>query len=147
MTIQENEKGVFENIRRYILPFFIISIVAAITYLLYANRMGFFHDDWQFIFAKSAGQDIKFFFTVDRPFMGTILAKSAILLGYNALLWQVFSFLLRLAGGFVFYLLVEAVFPKIENKSPILIATLIFIVYPGFLIQPSAVSYIPHLLA
>jgi len=147
MTIQEYSKKVLEHIRRYIPHFIIIIIVAAIANLMYSNRMGFFHDDWQFVFARSAGQDIKFFFTVDRPFMGTILAKSAILLGYNALLWQVYSFILRLAGGFVFYLLIEAVFPKIENKLPILIATILFVIYPGFLIQPSAVTHIPHLLA
>lgn len=135
------------NLKRSVIDLSLIVAILAFIIIPYICQLGFYHDDWQFVFARSAGQDIKFYFTVDRPFMGTILAKSAIYLGYNAFLWQLFSFLVRLAGGFVFYLLLEAIFPKLQNKWPILFATMLFLVYPGFLIQPSAVTHIPHLLA
>jgi hypothetical protein len=133
--------------RRYFPHFFLLTLVTTAAYLPYIANLGFYHDDWQYVFARSAGQDIKYFFSVDRPFMGTILAKSAMLLGYKAVLWQLYAFLMRLAGGFAFYLLAEEMLPVKGGSRPALLAALLFLVYPGFLMQPSAVSYVPHLLA
>jgi hypothetical protein len=144
---KENQRKLPGSFQTHLIFLLLISAVAIITYLPYSTYLGFQHDDWQFVFARSAGQDIKFYFTVDRPFMGTILAKSALFLGYKALWWQIYAFLLRLAGGFVFYLLLDAVFSRMTNKTPLFLAAVFFILYPGFLLLPSAVSYSPHFLA
>jgi len=147
MHMVEFKTSLGRILRRYFPHLFVLTLLAVVTYLPYIGGLGFYHDDWQFIFARSAGQDIKFFFSVDRPFMGTILAKSAVLLGYQPLFWHLFAFLARLAGGFTFYLLAESILPQGQHRLPALLAGSLFLIYPGFLMQPSAVSYVPHLLA
>lgn len=147
MRMAEFKTSLAPILRRYSPHFFVLTLLAIVTYLPYLGGLGFYHDDWQFIFARSAGQDIKFFFSVDRPFMGTILAKSAVLLGYQPLYWHLYAFLARLLGAFIFYLLSVSLLPQGQGRLPALLAGSLFLVYPGFLMQPSAVSYVPHLLA
>jgi hypothetical protein len=129
--------------RRFLAVYAVLLITAALAYLTLVAGLGFYHDDWQLAAAKTAGHDIKFFFSVDRPFMGTFLAKSHVIFGDTPIGWHLLAFAARYAGALAFFWIVTLLWPD-RFKLNIMMAVL-FAVYPGFLQQVSAAAYAPHI--
>jgi hypothetical protein len=129
--------------RRFILVYAALLVAAALAYLTLVAGLGFYHDDWQLAAAKTAGHDIKFFFSVDRPLMGTFLAKSHVLLGDTPIGWHLLAFAARYAGAIAFFWILHLLWPGRFRLN--LMMAILFTVYPGFLQQVSAAAYSPHL--
>lgn len=54
--------------------------------------------------------------------------------------WHLFALLVRLAGGLAFLWLARLLWPQHKTGSALL--TILYLVYPGFLEQPIAATYI-----
>ncbi len=124
----------------------IIFAVAAIAYLPFINQLGFYRDDWYAIWAPATQglSTLLKMFSIDRPFMGLVYLVSSKVLGGNVLGWQLFAFILRVACSFIFFWLVRMLWPK--QKIPVLVMTVIFTIYPGFLMQPNANTFQNHFI-
>ncbi len=128
-------------------PFIAICLVALVTLLTHAPlipELGFYHDDWYLIWNGHARgyQSIPGIFQADRPFMGMIYAVAYIFLGDSPLNWHLYAFFLQLAGSLAFFWLLRMLWPKQWLATTA--ATLLFVVYPGFLQQPHANTFQNH---
>ncbi len=123
----------------FVLSIALIVAIAALAYLPLVSQLGYYHDDWHVIAGQTSGTSIFRMFTIDRPFMGLIYMITARILGDLPLIWHLFAFAVRVAGAIAFLWLLRMLWPK-ERAATTLMA-LIFVVYPGFLQEPSANTF------
>lgn len=110
--------------------------------------LGYFQDDWNFVFNSSARgpQGLLEFLILDgRPGAAWIYIPGFALLGYKPFLWQLFGVALRIATALSFWLILRSLWP--ERRYGNLIAAIFFLAYPFFTLQPLSVAYAPHLAA
>jgi hypothetical protein len=125
----------------------LIAAISALTYLPLIGQLGLYHEAWYIIWAGRT-QDLNTFvsmFSIDRPMIGYIYMRTYLLLGDNPLAWQVFAYLLRMAGAIGFFLLLRQIWPKMRLFTTT--AALLFIMYPGFLQEPNAVVFSNQLIS
>lgn len=119
-------------------PYVIIIFIAAIAYLPFLGKQGFYKDDWYQIWAgttQGSSTLIKMF-SIDRPGLGLLYALTHKLLGDKLICWHLFAFISRICVTILLYWLAKLILPEKEIPS-ILIAALA-IIYPGYLEQPFA---------
>ena len=119
----------------------LIAAISALTYLPLIGQLGLYHEAWYIIWAGRT-QDLSTLismFSIDRPMIGYIYMRTYLLLGDNPLAWQVFAYLLRMAGAIGFFLLLRQIWPRKQLFTTT--AAILFVVYPGFLQWPNAVVY------
>ncbi len=118
------------------LPVGLIVLVSALTFLPFANRLGFYRDDWYMLWsANERGPDsIIELFSIDRPFMGYTYSLTYRLLGSTPLPWQLYAFSLKTLGAIAVYGIMRLLWP--EQGRAATAAALLYLVYPGFLGQP-----------
>ncbi len=124
-----------------------LAALSALAYLSRAGALGFYTDDWYVIWGgtqRGLGQIVDFYL-VDRPFMGLPFAATFALLGNSPLAWHVYAALLRFLGGLAALWLLRQLWP--EERLATTLAAGLFVVYPGFLSQPKAVTYQLNILA
>ncbi len=117
----------------------LILLVAAITYLPLAAQLGFYHDDWHPIAGEMSNTWLVKMFAIDRPFMGVFYWLTHLVLGDQPILWHLYAFAVRMVGAFAFFWLLRMLWPKQRLATTLMV--LIFIVYPGFLQEPSANTF------
>ncbi len=66
-----------------------------------------------------------------------------LLLGGNVLYWNIAAFFLRFAGGLGFLCIIRRLWPSKSQAG--LVMGALFIIYPGFMQQSNAITYITHL--
>ncbi len=128
-------------------PLIILVLASAVAYLPQAGRLGYYRDDWNLIYAGMTQGATKFIdiYSVDRPFIGYLFSWVFYpLFGNAALPWIISAYLIRLAGALTAYWLLSLLFPR--QKLAGLFSASLFIIFPGFLQQPNAIQYQPHLL-
>jgi hypothetical protein len=125
----------------------LILLPAALAYLLFAHRYGFYYDDWYLIFAGHSQGIQKFVdvFASDRPARAFLVGAQYTLFGDNAPAYSYSAYLLRVAAAFAFYWILRRVWPHERFLS--LIAPLLFVLYPGFLDQTNAFDFQSHLVS
>lgn len=110
--------------------------------------LGYFQDDWNFVFYSSARgpQGLLEFLILDgRPGAAWIYIPGFAILGYKPALWQFFAIALRIATAINFWLILKSLWP--QRRYGNLIAAVFFLTYPFFTLQPLSVAYAPHLAA
>jgi len=124
----------------------LIAAISALTYLPLSGQLGLYREAWYIIWAgrTQALSTFVSMFSIDRPIIGYIYMRTYLLLGDNPFAWQVFAYLLRLAGAIGFFLLLRQIWPKMRLFTTT--AAMLFVVYPGFLQWPNAVVYVTSLL-
>jgi hypothetical protein len=123
-------------------PILFILLIGGIVYLPFLGRQGFYRDDWYQIWAgttQGSGMLLKMF-SIDRPLHGMIYVFTHKLLGNNLVIWHLCAFLARVTTASIFYWLLQLIWP--EQKIPCLIMASLSIIYPGFLEQPFADTFI-----
>lgn len=120
-----------------------ILVIVFMVYGLFIPYLGFYHDDFLLLAAKVNNQDISFLFSVDRPLVGIFHAKMYQLFANNPLYYHGAFFLIHLLCCIMFFYIIKKILP--ENKSFIICSSIIFAVYPGFLIYVKALTYLPHI--
>ena len=131
--------------RLIILPVVLIVLASAVAFLPLVGKLGFYHDDWFTTASRVSGISLEAMHSIDRPQMGTVYTILSDILGESPLAWQLFSWIARTITGLLFWIILRIMFPNQNRLS--LIGGLLFVLYPGFLQQPSANNYSNHWVA
>lgn len=129
-------------------PIAAIVIMALLAFGLQIPWLGFFQDDWNFVFYSSAGgtQGLLEYLVGDgRPGAIWVYALGFGMFGYEPALWQFFSLLLRLLTTITFWMILNHLWPGRSYSN--LIASIFFLAYPFYTLQPQAVAYALHWMA
>jgi len=115
--------------------------VGILAYLLLVKRMGFYGDDWYFMFdAHTQGPEFfKFIFYSDRPAGAYLMNLLYRLFGDHLIYYHLIAFLFSYIGALAFYWTLNLVWE--QNKFQNFLMALLFLVYPGFLEQVQPVIY------
>jgi hypothetical protein len=125
-----------------------IIIVALLAFGLQIPYLGFFQDDWNFVFYYSVHgiRGLFEFTTVDgRPGASWIYGLGFALLGYKPALWQFFTLLLRVLTTLTGLAILNNLWP--QRKYGNFVASIFFLMYPFYTLQPLAVTYSAHWMA
>jgi len=124
----------------------VVVILACLAYLPNLFNLGVYRDDWHIIFGGINFGPGKFveLFSIDRPFIGWNFYFLYHVLSGQILNWHLAVFFLRIIGGLIFLVLIYRLWPT-RPEVGLAMGTL-FIVYPGFLQQADAITYITHQL-
>lgn len=123
----------------------LILVAAALVYLPFVFRFGYYYDDWYLMYAAGAKGTMIFreIFSVDRPLRALVMIPAYALFGNHPLSYNLSAFLFRLISGLSLLWILRQVFPN--QRWVALSASLLFLTYPGFLSQPNAIDYQSHL--
>ena len=123
----------------------LLALISALVYLIFAQKFGYFNDDWYLMYAAGAKGAGVFWdiFSIDRPLRALVMIPAYTLFGANPLYYNLSAFLFRLAGGVSFLWVFRTLWP--ENRRTTLWMSLLFLLYPGFLSQPNAIDYLCHM--
>ena len=135
-----------KELKQILTTLLLLLIIGVLTYMPLVGKLGYYRDDWHVVWAgyTQGAQEIIELHKIDRPVMGVIYSLNYRLLGANPLNWHIYSFAIRMIGVFSFYWLLRLVWPG--KKDVAALASLLFLIYPGFLEQPTANAYSNHLL-
>ena len=111
------------------LLFLLVTIVA---YGLLLPFTGFYWDDWPFAWIANflGPQEFIPAFAGVRPFLGPIFLVTTSLIPPVPLYWQIFALLIRFLSGLSAWFAINQVWP--HHKRQTLIASLLFLVFPGY---------------
>ncbi len=123
----------------------LLVLISALAYLPLVGELGYYHDDWFPTMARVSGVSLETMHAVDRPMMGLLYQITASLLGEQPLVWHLYAWAARTLGGLALLWLLRQVFPG-WNMAAVWMVVL-YLVYPGFLQQPSANNYQNHIFA
>jgi hypothetical protein len=125
-----------------------IVIIALLAFGLQIPWLGFFQDDWNFVFYSSrlGSQGLLAFLLMDgRPGAAWVYDLGFALLGYKPAYWQAFTLLLRVLTTIVLWMILHKIWPGRRYGN--LVAAIFFLAYPFFTLQPLSVAYAPHFMA
>ncbi len=118
-------------------------VIAFIGFGLLANRLGFYQDDWPYIFYafnKGIPNLTQELYYDSRPNAAWLYIFMFNLLGFKPIAWHLAAVIFRwLTATFLWYLL-RRIWPT--HKKQATFAIYLFIIHPFFLIQPYAVNSI-----
>lgn len=122
-----------------------VVVLATLAYLPLITKLGVYRDDWHVIYGGKIWGPRVFseMFSIDRPFIGLNFTFFYSLLGDHIRLWHLAAFLLRIAGGLVFVAIIRRLWPAMYQAGVLMGA--LWIVYPGFMQQANAITYMVHL--
>ena len=113
----------------------------AICFVPFIHQQGFYWDDW----AKTLVHRLYglsgywSYYAEDRPLSAWTHIVLLIVLGEKPLNWQLFTLAMRWLSSVAMWWSMGLVWPK--HKQPLVLASLLFAVYPVFNQQPIAVTY------
>jgi hypothetical protein len=124
----------------------VLTAVSAIAFLPLIGRIGYMNDDWYLMYSAEAYGPRAFIdiFSVDRPARALVMIPAYSLFGENPLYYNLSAYAFRLLSGFAFLWLLRMLFPRRAGLT--LLASLLFLIYPGFLSQPNGIDYQSHLV-
>ncbi len=110
----------------------IFAITTIVAYGLLLPLTGFYWDDWAFAWIAKFLGPREFFpaFAGVRPFLAPIFFVTASLIPPIPIYWQIFALVIRFISGLSVRFALNQVFPHF--KQPTLIASLLFLVFPGY---------------
>jgi hypothetical protein len=111
---------------------YLFALITVSAYGLLVGQTGFYWDDWPFAWiAKFLGPQ-EFFraFAGVRPFLEPIFFATTSLVPPNPVYWQVFALVIRFIAGLSTWFALSQVWPN--HKRQVLIASLLFLVFPGY---------------
>jgi len=113
------------------IPLF-FALITVIAYGLLLPFTGFYWDDWPFAWAAKFLGPSQFIpsFAGFRPFLGPIFFITTSLIPSNPILWQIFALIIRFAATLSAWFTLNQVWPRYKFQT--LIASLLFLVFPGF---------------
>lgn len=121
----------------------LLLVVALLGFGLLSNRLGYYQDDWPYIFYaynKGISSLALELYYDSRPNAAWLYIGLFKLLGFKTLWWHLFAVLLRWLSATLLWLLLRHIWR--DHVRQVTFAILLFIVHPFFLIQPYAVNSI-----
>lgn len=120
-------------------------VLGFLSFGLLIPRLGFYMDDWPYVFyANLKGVDsLREMLTYDsRPNAAWLYMSAFRLLGFNPIAWHIFALLMRFAAVTAFWLFLRSMWR--EQKKEVVAVSLLFAVFPFFMLQPFAVGSTHH---
>ena len=113
------------------IPLF-FALITVIAYGLLLPFTGFYWDDWPFAWAAKFLGPSQFIpsFAGFRPFLGPIFFFTTSLIPSIPILWQIFALIIRFVATLSAWFALNQVWPRYKFQT--LIASLLFLVFPGF---------------
>ncbi|NWF65123.1 MAG: hypothetical protein HXY38_12550, partial [Chloroflexi bacterium] len=125
-------------------PFAFLAL-CVLSFGLLIPRLGFYMDDWPYVFyANLKGVDsLREMLTYDsRPNAAWLYMTAFRVLGFFPIAWHVFALTMRFAAVVSFWLFLRSMWR--EQKRGVIAASLLFAVFPFFMLQPFAVGSTHH---
>ncbi len=124
-----------------LIPLFFI-IITILAYGLLLPFTGFYWDDWPFAWAAKFLGPSQFIpsFAGFRPFLGPIFFVTTSLIPSNPILWQIFGLIIRFVATLSAWFALNQIWPRYKFQT--LIASLLFLVFPGYSQQWIAFTHI-----
>ncbi len=146
--VGENRK-VFVSIKRFtrwVTPFALL-LIAFFSYGVFAFQEGFHWDDWGFAWLiRTLGRPGLFdYFATNRPFLAYVYSVTTSIFDTNPVAWQLFSLLMRWLTAVSLLWVLRLIWPQRQRET--FLATVFFLVYPGFNQQAVAITYSHFFLA
>jgi hypothetical protein len=120
------------------MPWLLLGI-AFIAYGIWIPLLGYYGDDWSYIWLSFKVHDLAHFFESNRPNLIYFYNIINPVLGPTPWHWHLFIFILRWFSILAFWWLLCSLWGK-ENRV-VQISALLFAVYPGFFLQANAVTF------
>lgn len=122
-----------------------IVLVAIITHGIRLNELGFYYDDWYVLWSASArgAGSLVGLFSTDRPAMGYLYFLVYRVIGDSMLGWHLYTLAWRCVGALSFFWIMRSLWPNQKLLSTL--SAMLFVVYPGFLSEPDALTKVNHL--
>lgn len=119
----------------------LIILLSLVAYGALIMKMGFYTDDWTFnwTYQLYGSKGLFSYFSTNRPVWGLLFQLTMPLLGKNPLVWHIFGLFWRIIASLSFYWLCTELWP--DRKFLTSTAALLFSLYPGFLMQPLALTF------
>lgn len=119
----------------------LLLVVSALVYLPRINQIGYLNDDWYLMYSAHAygPQVFADIFSIDRPARALVMTPAYTLFGDNPLYYNLSAYFFRLISGFSFLWLLQMLWPR--QRTATFIASLLFLIYPGFLSQLNGIDY------
>jgi len=110
----------------------LFAIVTVIAYGSLLPLTGFYWDDWPFAWIAEFQGPGEFFpaFAGVRPFLSPIFFVTTSLIPPVPIYWQIFALVIRFASGLAAWFAFDQIWP--HHKGQTLIASLLFLVFPGY---------------
>jgi hypothetical protein len=115
-------------------------LISAVVYLPFIRQIGYLYDDWYLMYAAKAYGPLAFIdiFSVDRPARALVI-PAYILFGDNPLYYNLSAYAWRVISAFCFLWLLRMLWPR--QRFETFLASLLFLIYPGFLSQLNGIDY------
>lgn len=119
--------------------------LCVLSFGLLIPRLGFYMDDWPYVFyANLKGVDsLREMLTYDsRPNAAWLYMSAFRVLGFSPIAWHVFALMMRFSAVVSFWLFLSSMWR--EQKRGVIAVSLLFAVFPFFMLQPFAVGSTHH---
>ncbi len=123
----------------------VLLAVCILAFGLMTPKLGYYQDDWNVVYYhyRYGPSGILELMQYDgRPFASWIYITGFALLGYQPLAWQIAALLMRWLSVVTAWGIFRALWPKAGWQN--FTATLLFALYPFFVLQPLAATFIHH---
>jgi hypothetical protein len=116
-------------------------LLSMLAYLPNINLFGYFRDDWYLMYSANAfgGDAFHAIYASDRPMRALLMSLVYSVFGLNPLYYNLSVYFFRVLGTFAFLWTLQMLWPRQRNAT--LIASALFLLYPGFLSTPNAIDY------
>lgn len=121
-------------------------MISGATYLPRIWQIGYLNDDWYLMYSAQAYGHTAFIdiFSVDRPVRAWVMMTTYLVFGKNPIYYNLSAFFFRFLSACGYLWLLRLLWPR--RRSVILLAALLFLIYPGFLSQINGVDYQSQLI-
>ena len=120
-------------------------ILCILGFGLLIPSLGFYMDDWPYVFyAKLKGIDsLREMLIYDsRPNAAWLYISVFRVLGFSPIVWHIFALLMRFSTVTAFWLFLRILWPEQKQKTTLI--SLLFAIFPFFMLQPFAVGSTHH---
>ena len=123
----------------------ILLAACILAFGLMIPNLGYFQDDWNFVFNyySFGKKGLSEFMQYDgRPYAAWIFNTGFSILGFKPIYWHIAELLIRWMTGYTLWLIFRTLWPNYKWQT--ISASLLFLLYPFFTLQPLAVTYTLH---
>jgi hypothetical protein len=126
---------------------FFLLLFALISYAPKIQSFGYYNDDWWQIYGGENFGIHRFpeMYASDRPARAFIHAPLYTIFGSQILPYQILAITIRWLGAVGLFWTLSLIWRR--QKIEVLLISILFLIYPGFLEQPNAFDYISHQFA
>ena len=117
-------------------------VVCVICFGLVIPRLGYYMDDWAYVFyanIKGVNSLQEMLIYDSRPYAAWLYMLGFNVLGFKPIAWHIMSLLMHWGIVAALWMLLRAIWP--HRKVETIQASLLFAVYPFFMIQPFPIAY------